>query len=50
MAGEDRAVNPARYQILSIDREEMIDDIISHDKWSHLCKKSMLIPIDAYYL
>ena len=50
MAGEDRAVNPPRYQILSIDREEMIDDIISHDKWSHLCKKSMLIPIDAYYL
>ena len=27
-----RAVNPPRHQILSIDRDEMIDDVISHDK------------------
>ena len=27
-----RAVNPQRHQILRIDREEMIDDVISHDK------------------
>ena len=27
-----RAVNPPRHQTLRIDREEMIDDVISHDK------------------
>ena len=27
-----RAVNSPRHKILRIDREEMIDDIISHDK------------------
>ena len=27
-----RAVNPQCHQILRIDREEIIDDVISHDK------------------
>ena len=41
-----RAVNPPRHQILRIEREEMIDDIISHDKGCHLCQKCLLIPIE----
>ena len=27
-----QAINPPCYQILSIDREEMIDDVISYNK------------------
>ena len=27
-----RAVNPPRHKILRIDKEEIIDDVISHDK------------------
>ena len=42
------AVNPPRHQILRIEREEMIDDVISHDKGCHLCQKCSLIPIDIY--
>ena len=39
----------ARSQILIIiDREEMIDDIISHGKWRHLRQKCFLIPSDVY--
>ena len=34
-----RAVNPPRHQILRIDREGMIDDVISHEKGRHLCQK-----------
>ena len=36
---------PQRHQILRINREEMLDDVISHDKSLHLCS---LIPIDVY--
>ena len=43
-----RAVNPPRHQIVRIDRDEMIDDVISHEKWRHLCQKCSLIPIDVY--
>ena len=32
-----RAVNPPRLQIL---REGMIDDVIMHGTWRHLCKKT----------
>ena len=39
---------PPRHQILRIDREEMIDDVISHDEWRHLGQKCSLIPIDVY--
>ena len=37
-----RAVNPPHLQILRIDREGMIDDVISHGIWRHLCKKCSL--------
>ena len=37
-----RAVNPPRHQLLRIDREGMIDDVISHDKWRHLCQKMLV--------
>ena len=43
-----RAVNPPYHQILRIDREGMIDDVILHDKWQHLCQKCLLISIDVY--
>ena len=43
-----RAVNPPGHQILRIDRREMKEDVISHDKWPHLCQKCSLIPIDVY--
>ena len=39
---------PPGHQILRIDRREMKDDVISHDKWRHLCQKCSLIPIDVY--
>ena len=39
--------NPPRHQILRIDREEMIDDVLSHDKLRHLDQKCSLIPIDV---
>ena len=35
-----RAVNPPRHQILRIDREGIIDDVISHDKWCHFVSKN----------
>ena len=41
-----RVVNPLCHQILRIDREGMLDDVISHNKWHHLCQKSLLIPVD----
>ena len=34
-----RAVNLPRLQILRIDRQGMIDDVISHGVWHHLGKK-----------
>ena len=37
-----RAVNPLRHQILRIDRKGMIDHVISHNKWRHLCQKCSL--------
>ena len=37
-----RAVNPPCLQILRIDRKGMIDDVISHGIWRHLCKKYTL--------
>ena len=43
-----RAVNPPYHQILRIDREGMIDDVIMHNKWWHLCQKCLLISIDVY--
>ena len=42
-----RAVSTQRHQISRTNREEMIDDVISHDKWRHLCQKCSLIPIDV---
>jgi len=35
-----RAVNPPHLQILRIDREGIMDDIIMHQTWRHLCKKT----------
>ena len=35
-----RAVNPQHLQIMRIDREGIIDDIIMHQTWRHLCKKT----------
>ena len=35
-----RAINPPHHQILRIDREVMIDDIIMHETWCHLCTKT----------
>lgn len=37
-----RAVNPQHLQILRIDKEGMIDDIITHSKWHHLYNKYLL--------
>ena len=42
MAGEDRAVNPPCYQILSIDREEMIDDVILHRQIKSFMQKKFV--------
>ena len=36
------AVNPQHLQILRIDRQGMIDDIMTHSTWHHLCKKYSL--------
>ena len=38
----NRAVSPQRLQIFGIDREGMIDDVISQGIWCHLCKKYSL--------
>ena len=35
----DRVVNPGRIQILRIDRGVMVDDVIMHGTWRHLCIK-----------
>ena len=37
-----RAVNPPCLQISRTDREGMIDDVILHGIWHHLCKKYSL--------
>ena len=37
-----RAISPQCLQIFGIDREGMIDDIISHGIWRHWCKKYLL--------
>ena len=34
-----RAVNLQRIQILRIDREGMVDNVITHDTWCHFCRK-----------
>ena len=34
-----RTVNPARLQMLRIDREGIIDDVIMHGTWRHWCNK-----------
>ena len=36
-----RAVNPRHLQILRIDRGRIINDVIMHETWPHLCKKNM---------
>ena len=36
---------PHNLSILRIDSEGMIDDVIMHDTWCHLCKKCLLTPI-----
>ena len=33
-----RAVNPQHLQILRVDKEGMIDDVLTHGTWCHLCK------------
>ena len=40
-----RAVNLLGLQILRIDREGMIDDVITHGTWRYLCEKYLLTPI-----
>ena len=35
-----RAVNPWHLQILRVDTEGMIDDVITHGTWCHLCKNT----------
>ena len=34
------AVNPPPHQILTIDREVMIDDVMMHEKWRPLLTKT----------
>ena len=34
-----RGYQPPRLQILRTDREGMIDDVITHSTWRHMCKK-----------
>ena len=45
-----RPVNPPMSSNIenNIDREGKLDDVISHNKWLHLCQKCLLIPIDVY--
>ena len=38
------AINPRHLQILRIDRQGMIDDIMTHSTWHHLCIKYLLTP------
>ena len=42
------AVNLHVIKILRIEREGMIHDVISHDKWRHLCQECSLILINVY--
>ena len=51
--GTPRAVNSPHLQILRIDREGIIDDVIMHETWQHLCKKAykkMLLELYHLYL